>query len=241
MKKKIIIIGASSGIGSELARLYAGQGHLVGITGRRKELLEALQKEFPAQLHIACFDVTAADNISHLLALINAMNGLDLLIYNSGYGEPSDVLDPEIEKRTTTTNVNGFIELVSYSFNYFVQQGHGQIAATSSVASVRGNGLAPAYSASKAFMSTYMEGLQLKTHKDKLNIAITDIQPGFIKTKMAKGHGQFWVAPVEKAALQIFTAIEKKKRRAYITRRWALVAWLMKQMPYAVYRRIVAR
>jgi short-subunit dehydrogenase len=130
---------------------------------------------------------------------------------------------------------------MNYTFNYFVQQGHGQLAATSSIASIRGNGWAPAYSASKAFQSVYMEGLHMKARKMKARIFVTDIQPGFVNTKLAKGNGQFWVAPVGKAANQIVQAIDKKKWRAYITRRWWIIAQLMKWAPGWIYHKIVDR
>ena len=168
---------------------------------------------------------------------------MDLLIYNSGYGEISHGLDWQIDKVTTRTNVVGFVEIVNYAFNYFLNQGKGQIAATSSIAAVRGNGYAPAYSATKAYMSVYMEGLHLKASRmgkknPEIAIAITDIQPGFVNTKMAKGEGRFWEAPVEKAAKQMFNAIQKKKRKVYITHRWALIAWILKWIPYSILKRV---
>jgi short-subunit dehydrogenase len=135
--------------------------------------------------------------------------------------------------------VNGFVAVVSYAFNYFVQQGYGQIAITSSVAAVRGNSWAPAYSASKAFISNYAEGLNIKAKRLKKDIVVTDIRPGFINTKKAKGNGQFWIVPKEKAAKQIISSIEKKKRIVYISKRWWLVAQIMKLLPYNIYRRIV--
>jgi short-subunit dehydrogenase len=236
--KKVIIIGATSGIGRELAHLYVKNNCLVGITGRRKPLLDSLQQEFPDNIVTECFDVTEDDNIESIKNLTQQLGGLDLLIYNSGYGEPSDYLDWEIDKNTTDINVNGFVEIVNFTFNYFVLEGKGQIAATSSIASNRGNSFAPAYSASKAYMSTYMEGLYMRVKKQQLPIYITDIQPGFIKTKMAKSEKQFWVSSPEKAALQIYTAIENKKRRAYITKRWWLIAKLMKVMPMLIYKKI---
>ncbi len=240
--QKVIIIGATSGIGFELAKLYIQNGNLVGATGRRSELLYKLQELFPAQVITECFDVMGSENIAHLESLIEKSGGLDVLIYNSGYGDISETLDWKLDRQTTQTNVNGFVEIVNYAFNYFVRQGWGQIAATSSIASVRGNSQAPAYSASKAYMSTYMEGLHLKAlrikRKDpKINISITDIQPGFINTKTAKGRGQFWEAPVEKAARQIFNAIQKKKRKVYITHRWAIIAWILKWLPYSILKR----
>lgn len=236
--KKVIIIGATSGIGRELAKLFAANNFLVGITGRREVLLDELQKEFSKNIFTECFDVTGNQNIHCLESLINKLGGLDILIYNSGFGDTSKTLDWEIEKQTTQINVNGFVEIVTYAFNYFSKQGHGQIVATSSIASNRGNSWAPAYSASKAFMSNYMEGLHMKAFRGKLNIAITDIQPGFVKTKMAKGNGQFWVVPVKKAVSQIYTAIEKKKRKAYISKRWWVIATIMNLLPYWIYKRI---
>jgi short-subunit dehydrogenase len=236
--KKVIIIGATSGIGRGLAKLYAADNYLVGATGRREELLLSLQTEFPQKIITACFDVTSDDSITQLQSLIHKLGGLDLLLYNSGYGEPSETLDWAIDKQTIDINVNGFTAIVNFAFNYFVQQGHGQIAATSSIAAIRGNSWAPAYSASKAFISTYCEGLNMKAYKMKVDIIITDIQPGFIKTKMAKGNGQFWVAPVDKAVAQIFSAIQRKKRKAYITKRWWLIAKLMRLIPYWLYKKI---
>lgn len=240
---KVIIIGATSGIGKELAIQFAKDNCTVGITGRRNELLEETKLLYPDRIFTECFDVTGTENIPHVEKLLAKMNGMDLLIYNAGYGDPSETLDWEIEKQTVGINVNGFIEIVNYTFNFFTKQGHGHIAATSSIASIRGNSFAPAYSASKAFMSVYMEGLAMKIERTKKqnpnsSIYTTDIQPGFIKTKMAKGNGQFWVAPVDKAVKQIYMAIKSKKRRVYITRRWALIAWIMKWMPYWIYKRI---
>ena len=235
----MIITGASSGIGRELALLYLQAGCQVGITGRRGSLLEELKTAYPSQAVTAVFDVMGTDNIVQLEALIKQLGGMDLFVYNSGYGEASDQPDWQIDKTTVLTNVNGFIEMTHYAYNYFVQQGYGQVAATSSIASMAGNHFAPAYSASKAFMSNYMEGLLLKAKKAKLRIAITDIQPGFVKTKMAKGPGRFWEASAAKAALQIMSAIEAQRFRVYITRRWWLIAQLLKLLPGWVYRAIV--
>jgi short-subunit dehydrogenase len=236
--KKIIIIGGSSGLGRGLAKIYAEQKHMVAVTGRREELLATLENEYPLNIITSAFDVTTADNKRQVELLIQKLGGLNLLIYNAGYGDPSLELIPETEQLTTLTNVNGFVEIVSYAFNYFVQQSHGHIALTSSISALRGNSWTPAYSASKAFMSNYAEGLFIKARKLKKNIVITDIKPGFIGTKMAKENKQFWVAPVHKAALQIIKAIDKKKRVVYITKRWWLVAQIMKWLPFSIYKRL---
>lgn len=236
--KKIIIIGATSGIGREMAKIYARAGNLVGVTGRRNELLHSLQLESPDNIIIECFDVTGNENIVHLDNLVKKMNGLDILIYNAGYGDVSEKVDWGIDKRTVETNVKGFIEIVDHAFNYFQQQSHGQLVTTSSIASIRGSSYAPAYSASKAFQSTYFEGLYMKLKRMKSSIFVTDIQPGFIDTKMAKAEKRFWVAPPLKAATQIVHAIEKKKWRAYITHRWWIIAKIMKWVPGFIYHRV---
>jgi short-subunit dehydrogenase len=236
--KRIIVIGATSGIGRKLAELFAKEGHMVGITGRRQELLEQVRQFYPTNVVTACFDAASTNSREHLESLISEIGGMDIFIYNAGFGEPSPDLVEATEIETTRTNVLGFVTLTSFAFNFFCRQGQGQIAVTSSIAALRGNSWTPAYSASKAFLSNYAEGLSMKALRLKQNIFITDIKPGFVKTKMAKGHGQFWVAGVDKAALQIKRAIEKKKRRVYITRRWRIIAWILKILPFSVYRRI---
>jgi short-subunit dehydrogenase len=236
--KKVIIVGATSGIGKEMAKIYAEKNYTVGITGRRNELLNELKQQYPEQMITSCFDVTGNDNQQHIQQLIQNMDGLDLLIYNSGYGDTSLQLDWEIERTTTQTNVNGFVEIVTHAFNYFVEKGGGQIAVISSVAALRGNSWAPAYSASKAFISNYAEGLNVKAKKLQIDIVITDIRPGFIDTKLAKGYDRFWVASPLKAAKQIVKAIAEKKRVAYITKRWWFVAQIFKWLPFWLYRKL---
>ncbi len=237
-QKKIIIIGASSGLGKEMALLYAQQQHLVAITGRRNQLLEEIKAQYPEHIITLAFDVMGSENAFHIKALIKQLGGLDLLIYNAGYGAPSKDLDWQIDKITINTNVSGFTEIINLAFNFFSEQGHGQIAVTSSVAALRGNSWAPAYSASKAFMSNYAEGLNIKAKRMRKDIIITDIKPGFLDTKPAEGHGRFWVATTAEAAKQAIRAIAKKKRVAYIIKRWWLVAHIMKLVPFWLYRRI---
>jgi short-subunit dehydrogenase len=236
--EKIIIVGATSGIGKEMAALYASKGCKVAVTGRREKLLDELKNIYPQNIITACFDVTANNLNSQLKNLVTQLNGLDLFIYNAGYGDTSPDLDIEIENTTTHTNVNGFVNAMHFSFNFFVAKGFGQIAVTSSIAALRGNSWAPAYSASKAFISNYAEGLNIKAHRLRKNIIVTDIKPGFINTKLAKGNKRFWVATPQKAAKQIMDAINKKKRIAYITKRWWLISKILKILPYSIYRRL---
>src|SRR6185503_1743911 len=209
--KTVIIIGATSGIGRKMAELYAQKGYKVGITGRRKELLDEIQKAHPDNIETEYFDVTGKENIQKIESLIQKLGRLDILIYSSGIGEPSKELDWPLDKLTVDTNVNGFTEITNWAFNYFVKQDHGKLVVISSVAANKGNSWAPAYSASKAFQSNYFEALAIKAYRMKKNITITCIEPGFVDTKMAKGNKRFWIVPTEKAARQMIDAIEKKK------------------------------
>ena len=236
--KRIIIVGATSGIGRKLAELYAAAGNIVGITGRRKELLDEIENMFPGKIKTESFDVTENENIQRLTSLIQKIGGLDILVYSSGIGELSKGVDWEIDKLTVDTNVNGFIEIANWAFNYFINQGHGNMAVISSIAANRGNSWAPAYSASKAFQSNYFEALAIKTKKMKKDIGIICIEPGFVNTKMAKGNKRFWVVPLEKAAKQIMAGIEKKKQKVYVSKRWWLVARLMRLTPFWLYKKI---
>ena len=238
MPLKIIIIGASSGIGREMALHYLSKGCQVGITGRRRHLLQQLQQSYPHQVFISSFDVRDEKGLFLLLQLIEEMQGMDLLIYNAGFGEASKKLNPENELQTAQTNVLGCVQLVSFVFNYFIEKGKGQIALVSSIAALRGNSWAPAYSASKAFISNYAEGLNMKAEKLGKNVIVTDIKPGFLDTKKAAVSKTFWAVPPKKAALQIVKAIENKKRQVYISRRWWLVAQAMKVIPYVLWKRL---
>lgn len=237
--KKAIIIGASSGIGKELAKILAGQGYIVGITGRRTELLRELAISQPEAYIIRTFDITDTEYIpQHLSALTTELGGLDLLVISSGTGDLNEHLEFTIEKRTIDTNIYGFTAATDWAFRYFESQKSGQVAVISSVAGLRGNHFAPAYNASKAYQINYCEGLRQKARKSKLDITITDIRPGFVKTDMAKGEGQFWVASAEKAARQIFHAIRQKRKVAYITRRWSLIGGLLKVLPRPLYEKM---
>ena len=236
--KRIIIVGATSGIGRKMAELYAAAGNIVGITGRRKELLDEIENRFPGKIKTECFDVTGIENIERLTSLVQKIGGLDILVYSSGIGELSKGLDWQIDKLTVDTNVNGFIEIANWSFNFFLNQGSGSMAVISSIAANRGNSWAPAYSASKAFQSNYFEALAIKAKKMKKYIGIICVEPGFVNTKMAKGNKRFWVVPLEKAARQIIDGIEKKKQKVYVSKRWWLVARLMRLTPFWLYKKI---
>lgn len=237
--KKAIIVGATSGIGKGLARLLVDNGFKVGITGRRTELLENLRSENPSSYFIKTFDVKDTKvAIDKLEELTSELGGLNLLILSSGTGDINDKLDFEIEKRTIDTNVVGFTCIAVWTFNYYERQKFGHLVAISSIGGLRGNRHAPSYNATKAFQINYLAGLRQKAIKLKEQIIITDIRPGLVDTEMAKGEKLFWVMPVEETVQQIFRAIKKKRKIAYVTKRWSILATIIKLIPRPIYDRM---
>lgn len=237
--KKAIIIGASSGIGKGLAKLLVTDGYSVGITGRRIEMLVELQQEKPESFFVKAFDITDTNSIVEKLeALVKEMSGLDMLIISAGTGDLNPNLDFTIEKRTIDTNVTGFALIAGWAFNYFENQKSGHLVGITSIGGLRGNRQAPSYMASKAFQIKYLEGLRQKATKLKQPIFVTDIRPGLVDTDMAKGDVLFWVMPVEKVARQIYAAIKLKKKIVYVTRRWGLLAAVIKRLPRQIYDRM---
>lgn len=237
--KNAIIIGATSGIGKELARLLVDNGFKVGITGRRTELLESLKSENPASYFIKAFDVKDTKTAEEKLEeLTTELGGLDLVILSSGTGDINDKLDFEIEFRTIETNVIGWTFIADWTFKYFEKQKYGHLTAISSIGGLRGSRQSTSYNATKAYQINYLEGLRQKATKLKEQIFVSDIRPGLVNTEMAKGEGLFWVMPVEKTARQIYKAIKKKKKIAYVTKRWKLIASIVKRIPVQLYDRM---
>lgn len=230
--KKALILGASSGIGRALAKTLAQNGYAVGLMARRTALLETLQKEIQTQNYIGYLDIAkASEALEKVENMIQIMGGLDLIVINAGVGFLNPELDWAKEQQTIDVNVYGFCAIAGLAFKHFTKQGSGHIVGISSIGALKGNYAAPAYNASKAFISNYLAGLRVKAFKDKLPIIVTDIKPGFVDTEMAKGDKKFWVAPPAKAAEQIYLAIKKQKKHAYITKRWLLIALLFKLAP----------
>jgi short-subunit dehydrogenase len=239
LMQKAIIVGASSGIGKSLAKTLARDGYQLGLAARRLPLLLDLQQEIGSQARIKQIDVTdTQDAISRLSELVQEMDGVNLIVICAGTGFENPELDWDKENKTIAVNVAGFTAIANAAIHFFLKNGSGHLVNISSIAALRGSGSAPAYNASKAFESIYLDGLRHKIARLGLPITITDIQPGFVDTAMAQGEGLFWVASPEKAASQIYQAIQAKKKHAYITKRWRLIAWLLKFAPDSVYYRL---
>jgi short-subunit dehydrogenase len=230
--KKVIIIGATSGIGRELALIFSANGFEVGITGRRKELLADLSANLKCKNYSSAFDVRDTSlAIECLEKLIEQMGGADIIIINAGTGSINENLEWLPEKETIETNVLGFTAMADASMAYFIKQKSGHLVGVSSIAGMMANNRAPAYSSSKAYISLYLQSLRGKAQKAGIPVFVTDIIPGFVRTQMAQGEGLFWVASPSDAAFQIYKAIIHRKKKSYITKRWRIIALLIKLLP----------
>lgn len=231
--KNAIVFGATSGIGKSLTKILLNKGYNVAITGRRLEKLEALQKEYPTQILVKQNDIQEVEDVEKVFhEIVAEFKTIDLVIQSSGVGFVNPKLEWDKEEQTILTNVLGVTKLYVLTYNLFKKQQFGHLVGITSIASIRGSRAAPDYFASKAYQKSYLEGLYIKTKSIKTNkVFVTDIRPGFVDTPMALGEKLFWMVPLEKAANQIYTAIRKKKRVAYISKRWILVAWVLKAVP----------
>ena len=242
MNKKVIIIGATSGIGREVALVYIAQGWTVGVAGRREAELESLRAMAPEQVFTQVLDVTKDDAAEHLQTLINKVGGMDLFLLSSGIGKQNYTLDTEIELATAATNVEGFIRMTNAAYHYFEKQGHGHLAVISSIAGTKGLGAAAAYSATKGFQHMYMDALDQLSRMQKLNISFTDIRPGFVATpllKSSKSYPMLMEAPI--VALDIVDALERKKRVAIIDWRFRLLVGFWRLIPKWIWLRLPVR
>jgi short-subunit dehydrogenase len=236
--KKAIIIGATSGIGKSLSEILLHEEYVVGITGRREQLLQDMQSNHFGKVFSKRMDVQDLSTIeSTCNELVKQIGGLDLLIISAGIGDENEGLNFDVENNVIKTNIQGFTCIADWGMKFFKAQGRGHLVNISSVAGIRGNGLAPSYNATKAYQINYLEGLRLNVSKSKLPIFVTDVRPGFVDTAMAKGEGLFWVSPVKKAADQIYGAIKRKKKVVYVSKRWRLIGYLLKAIPYSMLKR----
>lgn len=195
MNKRAIIVGASSGIGREVARLLLADGWQLGVAARREEPLQELKALAPERIEVMTIDVTQPDAGDQLLRLAEKIGGMDLYFHASGIGWQNRTLEADKELQTIETNALGFTRMIGTAYRYFAESqqdekakrlGEGHIAAITSIAGTKGLGPAPAYSATKALQATYLQALEQQARQRGLNIRFTDIRPGFVDTALLR-------------------------------------------------------
>ena len=235
--KKAIVMGATSGIGREVAALLSRHGWSIGAAGRRTALLEEMKHEGIAD-STATIDITTEDAPQRLQALIDEMGGMDLYFHCSGIGWQNPTLAPDKELATIETNTAGFTRMVDAAFAYFRKQGGGHIAVVSSIAGTKGLGAAPAYSATKRFQNTYIAALAQLSRMQHLSISFTDIRPGFVDTALISGSNFPMKMNAAQVAESIVKAIEKRKRTVVIDWRYRLLTFFWRLLPEWLWERM---
>lgn len=237
--KKAVIIGATSGIGYEVAKLFLLQGWHIGVAGRRQTSLEAFQTIAPNRIAIQALDVTGSDAEEKLGTLIEKLGGMDLFLLSSGIGKQNMDLKTEIEQNTIATNVGGFTRMVDAAFLYFKRQGNGHLAVISSIAGTKGLGIAPAYSATKRYQNIYIDALEQLAHLEKLNICFTDIRPGFVDTDLLNDESHYpMLMKPDVVGQLIVKALHRKKRVAVIDWRYSILVFFWRMIPRWLWKRM---
>ena len=223
----IFIIGATSGIGHELWNYYSSQGNNVAVIGRRKDEIDTMINKYPdTTIGFQCdiSDVVAYNEVFN--KVIKHFVRLDLVIVCAGIGELNPDLNIGTELSTIKVNVEGWTNCVDNAYKLFSNQTQGHIVVITSVGGLQPTPVAPAYSASKAYQINYIKALQRKS-KGK-GIIVTEIRPGLIDTRMAKGEGLFWVMPLKKVTKDIIKAIDNKQNRLILNKRWRMINFILK-------------
>ena len=232
--KKAVVVGASSGIGREVAKILMRQGWTIGVAARRVDLLQDI-----GAAAVERIDVTADDAAEALQRLIGQLGGMDLFFYASGIGKQNRELSADIELATVQTNGVGFTRMIGEAYRYFAQQGSGHIAAITSIAGTKGLGPAPAYSATKAMQNVYLQALEQQTRSRGLNIRFTDIRPGFVDTALLSGdfHYPMMLQP-EKVAQEIVWAISHRKHIRVIDWKYRILTAVWRRIPRWIWRQL---
>ena len=237
---KAIIVGASSGIGLEVAKLLLADGWHIGIAARREEALLELKKTAPERVEVMAIDITHPDAGERLLTLVRQLGGMDLYFHSSGIGKQNRTLEPDIELQTMDTNAIGFTRMIGTAYRYFAEQGKGHIAAITSIAGTKGLGPAPAYSATKALQATYLQALEQQTRQRGLyDIHFTDIRPGFVDTALLSGSFRYpMMLRPESVARDIVSSIRKRRHVRVIDTRYRVLTFFWRLVPNFIWRRL---
>lgn len=240
--RKVLIVGATSAIAEAVARLFAAQGDMLYLAGRRVEALEAIAADLRVRgAALAQTEVMDANAIERHAALLDnadaALGGLDTVLI--AHGTLSDQATCQKSVALTFqelhTNALSVIALLTLVANRFETQRSGTIAVISSVAGDRGRQSNYVYGTAKAAISTFLSGLRQRLHRS--GVHVVTIKPGFVDTPMTREFPKGWLwAQPERVARDIMRAMEKGKDVIYTPRFWAWIMGLIKSIPEFIFR-----
>lgn len=238
----VVITGASSGIGRELALEMARRGHHLGLTARRMALLEKLREEIHGtiapnlKVELAVLDVCQTETVnSTLLELFARLGGIDTIVVNAGVNDVTNIGQGDLDKelKLINTNLSGAIATIGAATEHFLARGKGHVVGISSLASLQPFAQQAAYSASKAGVSMYLKAARIELRQKK--ITVTDILPGYIATDIVDGMDISklpFAIPATKAAKEMADLIEKKVESGVVPAfPWKLVRPFLGHLP----------
>jgi decaprenylphospho-beta-D-erythro-pentofuranosid-2-ulose 2-reductase len=243
--KRILIIGATSGIASACAREWAARGASLFLVGRDAGRLEALASDLRVRgggaVHSHPMD--ALDLPAHgamLDACVAQLGGLDVALIAHGTlpDQAACERDPALALREIMTNGSSVVALLTLLANRFEQQRAGMLAVITSVAGDRGRPSNYVYGSAKAQVSVFCEGLRARLFK--AGVSLTDIRPGFVATAMTRGlplPGPLVASP-EAVARRIVAGVERRKDVLYTPAFWALIMLVIRCIPRFVFKRL---
>ena len=234
-----LIVGASSGVGAALARRLSREGYTLALVARRIDRLDALAAELN---HAFAYqhDVVNITEVPALLdQIVSDLGRLDLFIYCAGVLYPNDptVYDTDHDQLILQVNLIGAAAWINPVAQRFQQQHAGHIVGIGSIAGDRGRRGMPAYTASKAGMHTYLEGMRNRLWSD--GVTVTTIKLGQVDTDMLKNADRRRgpITP-ERAADLIWQAIKLRKQTVYVPWWWALIGLTVRHLPSVIFRRL---
>lgn len=241
--KKVIITGASSGIGLGVAEQLLHDGCTLGVAARRDAELQALAERWPGRVEWEAIDITQSDAVARLRALTERLGGMDTYVHVAGIGYDNPPLDPEREYAVVDTNAAAFARMVSAAYGYFRDSGRGgHIVAVTSVAGTKGIGTMAAYSASKRCAQTYLTALRQLAAVERSGVRITDIRPGWVRTPLLHAARHYPLEMrLDKVVRAVVRAIAGRRRVVYVDWRWACVAALWRLLPDSLWTRLRIR
>ncbi len=245
MLQRAIVIGASSGIGAALVDVLAREGYDVAMVARRVEPMSAqaerLGKQYPGRNFLAvAHDVTASAEVEACFEhLCQDLGGLDLVVYAAGVMPRVDesTWDTAIDTRMVATNLIGAMAWLNAAARRFEVAGQGTIAGISSVAGDRGRRGNPAYAASKAALTTWLEAARNRLGQH--GVRVVTIKPGPVRTPMTEGLGRLpLIIDADVAAEACWRAIRRGAVTAYVPWQWRPIMAIIRAVPSFIFRRL---
>lgn len=241
---RVVITGASSGIGEALAKHYAARGATLCLIARRQHELERLAGVLPGPAFTYPLDVTDAEGLKAAAADFIARAGVpDLVIANAGISVGTltqEAADQAVFERVLRVNVVGLFNTFQPFIAPMCKAGHGTLAGIASVAGIRGLPGSGAYSASKAAAITYLEALRGELRGSGLKVVT--VLPGYIETPMT-AHNPYpmpFILPVDVAARRIARVIDAGTSYAVVPWQMAIVTKLMRLLPNRLFDAILS-